>query len=183
MKASVLILCSLFLFLSVAAFAGTISGTAGKDAVVYLNAAPGEKVTPGKASIDQKGMQFRPHVTVVPVGSTGVFETHDVEPHNVMWPSISGDKKLNHNLGTFPPGKSVSYKFDKPGAVPLLCNIHAEMSAYVVVTPTNHFAKADASGAYSIADVPDGKYEVTAWKEGKKPETKSVTVSGGDAKL
>lgn len=184
MKRSVLILVSLFLALSLAAVAGTLEGTAPKNAVVYVNAVPGGKTAaPHTFAIDQKSMQFSPHVMVVPVGSTVAFENHDVEAHNVMWPSVSGDKKAGHNMGTFPPGKSVSYKFDKPGVYPLLCNIHAEMSAYVVVTPTPYYAKADPSGKYSIANLPDGKYEVTEWSEGKKPETKSVTVANGDAKL
>jgi hypothetical protein len=63
-----------------------------------------------------------------------VFENHDVTAHNVMWPSVGGNRKLAHNLGTFPPMRSASYKFDHPGVVPLLCNIHSEMSAYIVVT-------------------------------------------------
>jgi hypothetical protein len=42
--------------------------------------------------------------------------------------------------------------------VPLLCNVHPEMSGYVIVSPTPYYAVADASGTFKIADVPDGSY-------------------------
>lgn len=178
-----LILFSLTTFVSSAAFAGTIEGKAPKGSIVYVNPVRG---TPDRApaqtfTVDQKSMQFHPHIMVVSVGSTVTFENHDVQPHNVMWPSIAGDRKLAQNLGTFPPGKKVSFRFDHPGVIPLLCNIHAEMSSYIVVTPTRYYATTDASGAYKVTDIPDGTYQVTAWHEGKKPQSKSVTVADGDA--
>jgi len=65
-----------------------------------------------------------------------------------------------------------SYTFDKPGVVPLLCNVHPEMAAYVVVSPTPYFAETDEAGNYKIKDVPDGSYTVTAWHEGAKNQSK-----------
>jgi hypothetical protein len=82
-----------------------------------------------------------------------------------FWPSVGGDKKEGHNLGTRPKGDKRSFKFDQPGAVPLLCNVHPEMSGYVVVSPTPYFALTD-SGSYKIENIPDGKYNVIAWHEG-----------------
>jgi plastocyanin len=181
-----LILVLLIAFLISTAFAGTIEGKAPKNSVVYVNSLPG---TQGRApaqtfTVDQKSMQFHPHILVVPVGSTVTFENHDVQPHNVMWPSIAGDRKLAQNLGTFPPGKKVSFRFDHPGVVPLLCNIHAEMSSFIVITPTRYYATTDAGGVYKIPDVPEGTYQVTAWHEGRKPQSKPVTVvADDDAKL
>ena len=64
--------------------------------------------------------------------------------------------------------------------VPLLCNVHPEMSGFVIVSPTPYFAETDADGNYKIADVPDGSYTVAAWHEGMKTQSKPVTV-GGDA--
>ena len=181
----IFILLSLTSFMAGAAFAGTIEGKALKGSVVYVNSIPGtrDRSSAQTFTVDQRSMQFHPHILVVPVGSTVTFENHDVQPHNVMWPSVAGDRKLAQNLGTFPPEKKVSFKFDHPGVVPLLCNIHAEMSAYILVTPTHHYATTDAGGAYKITDIPDGTYQVTAWHEGKKPQSKSVTVTDGDAQL
>ena len=52
------------------------------------------------------------------------------------------------------------------------------MAGYIVVTPTPYFAETDASGEYKIADVPDGSYNVVAWHEGAKTQSKPVTVAG-----
>ena len=62
--------------------------------------------------------------------------------------------------------------------MPLLCNVHPEMSGYVIVTPTPYFAQTDAQGNYKIADVPDGDYKVVVWHEGAKPASKQVAVKG-----
>jgi hypothetical protein len=91
---------------------------------------------------------------------------------------VSGNKKLGHNLGTWPQGEKRAFKFDNPGAIPLLCNVHPEMSGYVVVSPTPYFAVTDKSGSYKIDNVPDGSYTVTAWHEGAKNSSKPVTVAG-----
>ncbi len=49
-------------------------------------------------------------------------------------------------MGTWPKGEVRSFKFDTPGVVPLLCNVHPEMSGFIVVSPTPYYAEADASG-------------------------------------
>jgi plastocyanin len=172
---------ALFTVFATAAFAGTIEGkvSPGKS-VVYVDAIAG-KTFPAPAQkpvIDQKSLMFSPHVTVVQVGTTVEFQNDDTVQHNVFWPSIGGNKKEGHNLGTWPKGEKRPYKFDQPGVVPLLCNVHPEMSGYIVVSPTPYFAETDAGGSYKIENVPDGKYNVVAWHEGAKPQTKSVDVAG-----
>ena len=131
-----------------------------------------------KPVMDQKGLMFNPHVMVIQQGTTVEFLNSDSVQHNVFWPSISGNKKLGHNLGTWPKGDKRPFKFDQPGVVPLLCNVHPEMAGYIVVSPTPYFAETDASGNYKIENVPDGKYNVVAWHEGMKTQTKPVDVSG-----
>ncbi len=170
--------------LSVSAYAGDIRGAvsgASGVSVVYLEAVPG-KTFPAQAQhavVDQRGLAFSPHLLVVPAGTTVDFQNDDNVAHNVFWPSISGNRKLAHNMGTWPKGEKKAFKFDQPGVTPLLCNVHAEMSGYIVVTPTPYFAQSDAAGNYVIANVPDGKYTVTAWHEGYKTQSKPVTVTGG----
>jgi len=159
---------------------GNVSGAHGAS-VVYINAAEG-KTYPAPAQkflMDQKGLLFQPHILVVPVGATVEFLNSDNVAHNVFWPSISGDKKLGHNLGTWPKGEKKAFKFDHPGVVTLLCNVHPEMSGFVVVSPTPYYAETDANGNYKIENVPDGSYTATAWHEGMKPQSKQLTVSAG----
>ena len=163
--------------------AGEISGkvAAGKGvSVVYVEAVPG-KTFPAPAKpleMDQKSLLFQPHLLVAQVGSTVEFLNSDKVQHNIFWPAISNNKKLGHNLGTWPTGEKRPFKFDAPGVVPLLCNVHPEMSGYVIVTPTPFYAETDAAGSFKISNVPDGSYTLTAWHEGFKSQSKPVTVAG-----
>ncbi len=162
--------------------AGSVKGkvTPGKS-VVYLESASGA-VTPvadKKVTMDQRGLLFQPHVLVVQAGTTVEFLNSDKVAHNVFWPSISGDKKRGHNLGTWPTGENKPFRFTEPGVVTLLCNVHPEMSGYIVVSPTPYFAETSADGEFNLANVPDGQYTITAWHEGKKVQSKKITVSGG----
>jgi plastocyanin len=180
MKRVVLVL----LAASLAAYAANISGkvTAGKGtSVVYVDAVAGKTFpAPAKPQVmDQKQLLFAPHILVVQVGTTVEFLNSDKVAHNIFWPAISGNKKLGHNLGTWPTGQKRDFKFDAPGIVPLLCNVHPEMSGFLVVTPTPYFAETDAEGNFKIADVPAGSYTLVAWHEGMKtPQSKPVTVGG-----
>jgi plastocyanin len=186
------VLSAVFLLCGSALFCGTARGdslsgkvTAGKgDSVVYLEGGAGAVVTPPAKHfvMDQKGLTFRPHILIVPVGASVDFLNSDKVQHNIFWPSISGDKKMSHNMGTWPTGEIRTFKYDKPGVVPLLCNVHPEMSGFIIVVPTEHAAETDASGNYKIDNLPPGQYTVTAWHEGMKAQGKPVTVAG-DAKL
>jgi plastocyanin len=167
----------------VTAYAGTLTGNVagGHGAgAVYVDAIPGKTfpVPEKHVVIDQKSLVFHPHVAVVLVGSTVDFLNGDNVAHNIFWPSVSGNKKASHNMGTWPKGEVRSFKFDTAGVVPLLCNVHPEMSAFVLVVPTPYYAEVDASGAYKIENVPDGSYTVTAWREGMKTQSKPVSVAG-----
>jgi plastocyanin len=168
---------------SVIAYGGSVSGkiNGGKGAtVVYIEAIPG-KTFPAPAKhivIDQKSLLFQPHAVVILVGSEVDFLNSDNVQHNIFWPSVAGNKKLSHNMGTWPKGEIRSFKFDTPGIVPLLCNVHPEMSGFIVVSPTPYYAEADASGDFKMENVPDGSYTVTAWREGMKVQSKPVTVAG-----
>lgn len=167
--------------LTTAAFCGSIEGKISPgSSVVYVDTIPG-KTFPAPAQqpvINQKGLAFSPHVLVVQKGTTVQFENDDSVQHNVFWPSVGGNKKDAHNLGTWPKGERRPFKFDQAGVVPLLCNVHSEMSGFIVVSPTPYFAQADPAGNYKIADVPDGKYTVIAWHEGSQPESRAVDVAG-----
>ena len=162
---------------------GKVSGGKGIS-VVYVEAIPGKTFPPPAKPLemDQKSLLFQPHLLVAPVGATVEFLNSDKVAHNIFWPVINGNKKLGHNLGTWPTGEKRAFKFDSPGIVPLLCNVHPEMSGFIIVTPTPFYAESDASGSYKIADVPNGSYSVSAWREGMKLQTKPVTVAG-DATL
>ena len=184
MKFRTLVLMFLIASLCVVASAGDIEGRVtgmkGKS-VVYVDTIAGKTFPAPKDHplIDQKGLMFAPHIVVVQQGTTVDFQNSDNVAHNVFWPNVGGDKKQTKNLGTWPKGEKRSFTFDKPGVVPLLCNVHPDMAGYLVVSPTPYFAETDDSGNYKIKDVPDGTYTLVVWHEGAKNQSKPVTVAGG----
>jgi plastocyanin len=180
-------LLSVFLMASVGR-AGDIKGKvtaqgmkSAENIAVYVDAIPGKEfpAPTQPALMDQKNLKFTPHILVVLKGTTVDFLNSDSVGHNVYWPSISGNKKLNHNLGTWPQGQKKSFQFSDLGAAPLLCNVHPEMSGYVVVTPTPYFAVTDKEGNFDIKNVPPGHYNLATWSEEGKPTTQAVDVAAG----
>ena len=181
---------NLILALAVASRANDIKGKvsvqgikSAENIAVYVDAIPDKKFDAPKdhVVIDQKKMAFLPHVVAVQQGTTVDFLNSDAVGHNVYWPSISGNKKLTHNLGTWPKGEKKSFQFNDPGAASLLCNVHPEMSGYVVVVPTPYFAVTDKDGNFEIKNVPAGKYTLKTWSEDGKPTTQAVDVSAATA--
>jgi plastocyanin len=176
------------LLLAGVSFAGDIKGKvsvqgikSAENIAVYIDAIPDKKfdAPTTKPLIDQNKMTFNPHVVVVQVGTTVEFLNSDPVGHNVYWPSISGNKKLAHNLGTWPKGDKKSFQFNDVGVAGLLCNVHPEMNGYVVVSPTPYFALTDKGGNYEIKNVPPGKYTLKTWSEDGKVTTQAVEVSAG----
>jgi plastocyanin len=150
---------------------------------VYVDAIPDKKFDAPKdhVVIDQRKMAFLPHVVAVLQGTTVDFLNSDPVGHNVYWPSVSGNKKLSHNLGTWPKGEKKPFQFNDLGTASLLCNVHPEMSGYVVVVPTPYFAVTDKDGNFEIKNVPAGKYTLKTWSEDGKPTTQAVDLSGATA--
>jgi plastocyanin len=180
-------LLAMVLIITTTGWAGDIKGKvevqglkSAEHIAVYVDAIAGKKFDPPTQHvlIDQKSMSFIPHVAVVLQGTTVDFQNSDPVGHNVYWPSISGDKKLKGNLGTWPKGEKKSFQFSNLGTASLLCNVHPEMSGYVVVVPTPYFAVTDKAGNFEIKGVPPGPYTLKTWSEDGKPVTQAVTVSG-----
>jgi plastocyanin len=116
---------ALLLTVCVASQAGNISGkvTGGKGVSVgWVEAAPGKTSPPaaGKPQVmDQKSLLFQPHILVAPVGSTIEFLNSDKVAHNIFWPAINGNKKLGHNLGTWPTGEKRTFQPSRSPTSPM----------------------------------------------------------------
>jgi plastocyanin len=146
------------------------------DAVVYVVQAAGAFTLPAKPiDMDQRSMQFVPHVLPVVAGTTVRFLNSDPTAHNVFSPD-----REKYDLGTWSQGQSKPHTFAacaKPPCVYVqLCRIHPEMEAFVVVLQNPFFAVTGADGRYSIDNVPPGTYSLAVWHSKGKAQPKPVTV-------
>lgn len=171
---------------SVRAGAATIAvsvNAAGKssvqNAVVY--AVPAVPVPVGRAVavMDQIDRTFVPHVLPVQTGTWVEFPNSDNVRHTVF--SVSTPKRFQLPLYVGKPARPI--QFDKAGVVALGCNIHEQMSAYIVVVDTPYFARTD-DGRAKLADLPAGEYRLRVWHPGMKQEPAPQTVTiGADAHM
>jgi plastocyanin len=132
--------------------------------VVYLESAPREafgELVPRRARMDQRAEQFVPRVLAVTVGTVVDFPNNDKTFHNVF--SLS--RVRTFDLGRFAPGRTGSVRFDRPGIVPVFCDIHSHMSAHILVFSHPFFAVSDDQGRYEIGGVPAGSYSLLVWSE------------------
>jgi len=150
----------------------------GRLGVVMVQPASGKwpKRTPKQRVIEQRDRQFAPHVMMVPVGSTVSFPNFDPVFHNVF--SVSPTKPFD--LGIFKNGESRDVTFEKEGILRIGCNLHANMSAYLVVVAAPHYVVTDANGKFRFKSLAPGKYKVRAWSErSTEPVTQMIEVKEG----
>ena len=152
-------------------------GGALADAVVY--AVPEGRALPPvrrSAKMDQKNRMFIPHVLPVQTGTAVNFPNSDDIRHHVY--SFSSAKSFQLPLYKGTPANPVI--FDKAGVVTLGCNIHDQMSAFIVVVNTPYFEKSGGSGRVTLRDVEPGRYAVHVWYPDMRdePPATAVTVSG-----
>lgn len=150
--------------------------TSAANVVVYIQQVAGTFPPPAKpVEMDQKQMQFIPHVLPVVAGTRVAFLNSDPTPHNVFSPDHE-----KYNLGTWPTGQVKDYAFAKCAKFPCvytqLCRVHPEMEGYVVVLQNPYFAVTDKTGHYQIEGVPPGTYTVAVWHVKTKAQPKPVTV-------
>jgi plastocyanin len=113
----------------------------------------------GPYAIDQQDIQFRPFISTVPVGASVMFMNHDPVRHHVY--SFSPAKRFELKLASRQQNQSVL--FDKEGIVPLGCNIHDRMIAYIDVVDTPWAKTADANGRVQLRGIPAGAVSITVW--------------------
>ena len=107
------------------------------------------------------------------------FPNNDQTYHNVF--SLSRAKTFD--LGRYAAGRSKAVRFDRPGIVRVFCDIHAHMSAFVLVFSHRYFAVTDDEGRYKIENVPPGTYTIVAWNETAPETPRRITVPEGGGEV
>jgi hypothetical protein len=151
----------------------------GEFAVVWITGErlPAPVIPARPPTMTQRDRMFVPAVLAVPVGATVEFPNDDPFFHNVF----SYSKIRSFDLGRYPKGESHGVRFDKPGIVPIFCEIHYSMRAYIHVFATPWFTVSDIQGRFSIDGVAPGSYTIHVWQENLPEIVRDITV--GDAGL
>jgi plastocyanin len=150
------------------------------SAVVRIEV-PGARAEPRRLTLDQQRCRFVPHVQAAPVGSTLDILNGDPILHSVHgWAGMG----TAFNVPMPGAGQKTPRTLQKPGLIRIGCDVHAWMSAYVLVAETPYLAVTDPAGRFAIAGVPSGTWRAVVWHErfGEKAATVTVPAQGA-AKL
>ncbi len=147
-----------------------------EEAVVWL-----DDITSGKAFnfpepvMDQKNCEFVPHVLLIQPGAMKVLNT-DLCSHNIHVFS-SANREVNKSV---PPSTApVELTLMRPDQAMIRCELHRWMQGYVFVAQNPYAALSGAGGAYTLTDVPPGKYHIKVWQETLGTQTQETTVEAG----
>lgn len=154
-----------------------------ENVVVYLKddfsqyqfAAPQAPVT-----ITQKGCMYEPHVLALETGQSLQVVNADPVTHNIH-PVPKDNREWNESQ---PPGAA---PFDQSFAheeiaIPVKCNIHPWMKAYIAVFSDPYFAVTGKDGSFDLKNVPQGTYTLVAWHELYGPQEQTVTIGPKESK-
>ena len=154
-----------------------------KNAFVWVKeGVPDSKwAVPSKqAVVDQQGCIYTPHVSGVMVGQQVEFHNSDETNHNIH-PLPSQNREWNESQP--PKGDPKMKTFDQEEVmIPIKCNIHPWMRAYIGVVRHPFFAVTGEDGSFSIAGLPPGKYTLEAWHERYGKQDVEITVAAKDSK-
>lgn len=149
------------------------------NAVVVLQGAPVEAVPVAttRATLDQRGCAFVPHVQSVTLGTTLAIQSSDPVLHNVH--AFRG-KRTAFNIAMPLPGKVVERRLDQAGILRVRCDSgHSWMSAFIAVVEHRFHATTGADGTFKIERVPPGRYTLRAWHERLGAIEQTVEVTAG----
>jgi plastocyanin len=148
-----------------------------KGAVVSLAGAAGPAPAPAKkATLDQKGCQFVPHVVLSPAGAQVDVLNSDGILHNIHTYSTA-NPAINKAQPKFK--KVLTEKFDKPEIIRVQCDVHGWMAGWIVVHGHPHYAVTDGDGAFKLDNVPPGKHKIEVWHESLGKMARDVEVKAG----
>ncbi len=156
---------------------GTVEGAGGKKIGDYTWTTPTNEV-----QLDQNGCHYAPHVLGVMVNQKLKITNSDATQHNIH-PTPKLNQEWNQTQANGAP--PIEKAFTRAEVlIPVKCNQHPWMKAYIGVMKTPFFDVSKDTGAYTISGVPPGTYTVVAWREGGatgEEKTMQVTVPANGA--
>jgi len=159
-----------------------VNNGALQNVFLYVKEGLGDRTFPTPAEgvvIDQHGCTYVPHVLGLQVGQKLVIRNSDGILHN-----INAKPKVNRGFNISQPTNMESTRtFAAPEVmIPVECDVHGWMRAYIGVLPHPYFAVSGPDGSFTIAGLPPGTYTIEAWHERFGTQTAQVTVGAAETK-
>jgi plastocyanin len=132
------------------------------------------------AVLSQKNCMYEPHVMALMTGQPFEIQNNDPTMHNVH-----PMPKHNRQWSNSQPVGSAALKstFSQPEyAMPILCNVHPWMRAFVFAFSHPYFAVTSKSGAFALNNLPPGTYTIEAWHEDYPAQEQTVTIGPKESK-
>jgi hypothetical protein len=154
----------------------------GKDgalanAVVYIDTGlEGKTFEPVKTvvTLDQKGCMFVPRVIAIRNAQPLDVKNSDPVSHNIH-PMPKNNREWNEQQS--PGSPDAEHKFARREVmIPVKCNVHSWMHAYIGIMEHPYFAVTGADGAFVLPNLPPGDYTVAVWHEKLGNQTKQIHV-------
>ncbi|HEY2019307.1 MAG TPA: carboxypeptidase regulatory-like domain-containing protein [Bryobacteraceae bacterium] len=131
-------------------------------------------------TLDQNGCMYKPHVFGVMAGQKIAVKNSDPTNHNIH-PQPQTNQEWNESQ---PPGSADKLQsFPRQEVmIPVKCNIHPWMRAYIGVVAHPFYAVTGDDGTFTIKGLPPGTYTIEAWHEKFGKSEQTVTVGAKDSK-
>lgn len=161
----------------------TYVGSDGRlgNVFVYVREGLGDMTFPVSSEVvtlNQEGCRYIPHVLGIQVGQTLNIINSDPTLHNIH---ATPEANAEFNMGQPPGVPAFERTFDTPEVmVPMRCDVHGWMNAYIGVLEHPFFAVTGEDGMFDISTLPPGDYVVEAWHEALGVQTQNVTVATGE---
>jgi len=162
-----------------------VAGDGGtlQNVIVYLKGDFSQyklDVPTAPAMIDQRGCQYSPHVLALMANQPLQVVNSDMTTHNIH-PVPKNNREWNESQ---PPGSQpINQMFAREEiAVPVKCNVHPWMKAYIGVIGSPYFQVTGKDGSFTLKNVPPGTYTVSAWHESLGTQEQMVTIGAKESK-
>lgn len=152
-------------------------GGLGNVFVYVKSGLPATSASPGAppVHVDQHGCRFIPHVAAVQQGGSVAFTNSDPTMHNIHTLTVASNPSIDVSQG---PGAQPQVRQFNTAEIllPVRCNNHPWMNAFLNVSPNAYFAVTNADGGFTIAGLPPGTYTLAAVQEKLGEQDMQVTV-------
>jgi hypothetical protein len=130
--------------------------------------------------LDQNGCMYSPHILAVQTNQTITVRNSDGVLHNI---NAKPKNNPGFNVGQPVKGMESPKSFPNPEVmVPLKCDVHPWMAAYVGVQSHPYFFVTGDDGSFTLPNLPPGEYEIEAWHEKYGASTQKVTIGPKETK-